>query len=327
LIKGKILGVITVQSFNNNAYQTYHLDILRTLASYTAIALDNSYAYIKVNEINEELTSTLEYLKKTQSQLVQSEKMASLGQLTSGVAHEINNPINFVSAGISSLTSNYEDLNKLLQLLKLLKDDADNDHLLKLINKVKIEIDLDYLLEEIPQLLNSINAGAKRTTEIVRGLRNFARLDEDSLKFANIHEGLDSAIVILRNQISNRITVVKDYGVIPEISCYPGQLNQVFMNILNNAIQAIEGKGEIHIKTSIEGENLKIEIADNGKGMSEDVKKRIFEPFYTTKDVGEGTGLGLSISYNIIKKHKGEIEVESSPDKGTLFIIHLPLGS
>jgi signal transduction histidine kinase/ligand-binding sensor domain-containing protein len=325
LIKEKILGVITVKSPWKDAYRSYHLDILRTLATYTAIAIDNSSAYHRLNEINEELYCTLENLKKTQSQLVQSEKMASLGQLTAGVAHEINNPINFVSAGITSLTANFQDLSELLQKFTQLKADAENPELLLEFDKIKKRIDLEYLLEEIPQLLNSINTGAQRTTEIVKSLRNFTRLDEDDLKSADIHQGIDSTLVILRNQITDRIEVIKNYGHIPPVLCYPGRLNQVFMNILNNAIQAIEGEGKVYIQTLIEDNTIKVTIGDNGKGMSEEVRKRIFEPFYTTKEVGEGTGLGLSISYSIIKKHKGKIEVESTPGKGTEFIIYLPL--
>ncbi|ELR70490.1 hypothetical protein C900_03649 [Fulvivirga imtechensis AK7] len=324
-LKDKIIGVITVQSFKRQAYEPFHLDILRTLAAYTAIALDNSYAYLRLNEINEELTTTLEDLKHTQTQLVQSEKMASLGQLTAGVAHEINNPINFVSAGIDSLSTNYQDLSEILQKYALLEAGNNNSDLLLEIDQLKKELDLDYLLVEIPQLLESIKAGANRTTEIIKSLRNFTRLDEDSLKKANINEGLDSTLVILRNQMSDRIEVVKEYEDLPPVNCYPGQLNQVFMNILNNAIQAVDGPGKIMIKTMQQNGSIMIRIKDTGKGMSDELKQKIFEPFFTTKDVGEGTGLGLSISYGIIEKHRGKIEVESAPGKGTEFIIQLPL--
>lgn len=324
-IKNKMVGVITVQSFEKNAYQPFHLDILRTLAAYTAIAMDNSYAYLRLNEINEELSATLENLKQTQSQLVQAEKMASLGQLTAGVAHEINNPINFVSAGIDSLATNYQDLSEVLEKYAALRPHEDNSGLLEEIEQLKQELDMDYLLEEIPQLLQSIKSGANRTTEIVKSLRNFTRLDEDHLKKADINEGLDSTLVILRNQTANRINVVKDYATLPMINCYPGQLNQVFMNIISNAVQAIEGEGEIRIKTQQLNGSIVVRISDNGSGMSDDLKNRIFEPFFTTKDVGEGTGLGLSISYGIIEKHNGRIEVESELGKGTEFIIELPV--
>jgi signal transduction histidine kinase/ligand-binding sensor domain-containing protein len=325
-VKEKVVGVISVQSFEKGAYQPYHLDILRSLAAYTAIALDNSSAYLRVNEINGALSTTLEHLKHTQTQLVQSEKMASLGQLTAGVAHEINNPINFVSAGIDSLEANYNDLHELLEKLNSLKAGEDNTALLEEVEKLKKEIELDYLLEEIPQLLQSIKTGASRTTEIVKSLKNFTRLDEDNLKLANLHEGLDSTLVILRNQLNEKVKIVREYDAsLPLVQCYPGQLNQVFMNIINNAIQAVEEEGEIWIATALEGEQVVIKIKDTGIGMSQEVKSRIFEPFFTTKDVGEGTGLGLSISYSIIEKHKGTITVESAAGKGTEFIIRLPL--
>lgn len=324
-IKDKMLGVITVQSFRKNAYQSFHLDILRTLAAYTAIALDNAYAYRRLNEINEELSSTLENLKQTQSQLVQSEKMASLGQLTAGVAHEINNPINFVSAGIDSLATNYEDLSLIIKKYNQISPDSDNTELFKEIDLLKKELEMDYLLEEIPELLNSIKSGANRTTEIIKSLRNFTRLDEDQLKKADVNEGLDSTLIILRNQMTNRIEVVREYGDLPPINCYPGQLNQVFMNILNNAIQAIDKEGRICIQTMQNDRHVIVKIRDSGKGMSEELQKRIFDPFFTTKDVGEGTGLGLSISYGIIEKHQGKIEVNSTAGEGTEFIIELPL--
>lgn len=324
LVKDKIIGVITVQHFRKGSYEPYHLHILRTLAAYTAIALDNSHAYQRLNEINEELASTLKNLKQTQSQLVQSERMASLGQLTAGVAHEINNPINFVSAGIDSLSADYADLEVLLGKFSALQPGQDNTALLKEIETTKQELDLPYLLEEIPHLLKGIKSGAQRTAEIVKSLKNFTRLDEDAIKVTNIHEGLDSTLVILGNQLGDRIELIKTYGRVPEIVCSPGQLNQVFMNILTNAIQAIEGRGTITITTAMQEEQLVISIRDTGKGMTVDTRQRIFEPFFTTKEVGEGTGLGLSITHSIIEKHQGSIEINSSPGAGTELIIRLP---
>jgi signal transduction histidine kinase len=325
-IKEKTLGVIILKSLWKNAYQPYHMDILRTLGAYTAVALDNSYAYLRLNEINEELSATLENLKQTQMQLVQSEKMASLGQLTAGVAHEINNPINFVSAGIDSLAANYDDLSILLEKYTALNPAQDNTSLLEEVERLKKDLELDYLLEEFPQLLNSIKSGASRTTEIVKSLRNFTRLDEESLKLADIHEGLDSTLVILKSQLGEQgVMVVKSYAELPPIQCYPGQLNQVFMNIMSNAIQAIEGEGKLYLHSRLEEGMVLISIRDTGKGMPEEIRQRIFEPFFTTKEVGEGTGLGLSISYGIIEKHKGKIEVWSKEGEGTEFRIHLPI--
>jgi two-component system NtrC family sensor kinase len=278
-----------------------------------------------LNQINEELNVTLENLKAAQLQLVQSEKMASLGQLTAGVAHEINNPINFVSAGIDSLKINYQEIIQLAQQYFALQPDEDNRQQLTLLAERQQEIEVKELVKESEQLFKSIKNGAVRTTDIVKSLRNFTRLDEDALKKADVHEGLDSTLTILHNQIKERIQVVKEYGNLPSINCYPGQLNQVFMNILSNAAHAIQGQGTILIRTHLKDEAVVICIKDSGRGMTEEVKKRIFEPFFTTKDVGEGTGLGLSISYGIIEKHRGSIRIESEPGKGTEFIIHIPL--
>ena len=167
--------------------------------------------------------------------------------------------------------------------------------------------------------------GASRTKEIVMGLRNFSRMDEDAVKVANVNEGLDSTLMLLRNKIKNKITIKKDYGEIPPIECYPGKLNQVFMNILNNSADAIKDEGEIGIRTWGDNNFIYVSIKDNGKGMSENVRKKIFEPFYTTKDVGQGTGLGLSISFGIIEKHKGTITAKSKKNEGSEFIIKLPV--
>jgi signal transduction histidine kinase len=251
--------------------------------------------------------------------------MASLGQLTAGVAHEINNPINFVSAGIDSLKDNFTDITDVAKAFFALNPEEDNKQKLQKLHKLKKEMDVEELIDESKQLLKSIKNGANRTTEIVKSLKNFTRLDESTIKKANLHEGIDSTLVILGNQMKDRIEVIKNYGDLEPISCYPGQLNQVFMNILNNAVQAIKGQGTIRIQTYKNGQYAVVKIKDSGTGMSEDVKKHIFEPFFTTKDVGEGTGLGLSITYGIIEKHKGKIEVESTPGAGTEFIIKLPL--
>lgn len=320
LINGeKVLGVLTVQSFKRNAYNEYHLFILRNLAVYIAITIENYNAYQQTNRAYDKL-------KGAQSQLVQSEKMASLGQLTAGVAHEINNPINYISGGIDSLKTCFNELSELLEIYKVAEKEEDEAKKLEYITKAtkfKKEIDFAALEDEIKGLLSSIKTGANRTTEIVKSLRTFSRLDEDSLKRANIEEGIDATLVILRSQLKDKVEVIKEYSGIPEISCYPGQLNQVFMNIISNAAQAIEGTGQLFISTLQTDESVIIKIKDTGKGMPEDVRKRIFEPFFTTKDVGEGTGLGLSIAIGIIEKHKGKIEVNSEVGKGTEFIITL----
>jgi len=279
----------------------------------------------KTEKKNQQIESAMHELKETQNQLVQSEKMASVGQLTAGIAHEINNPINFVTSNISPLKRDLDDIMKLLDMYSDASEKSDPYDGFNNIKKFKNEIDYDFILQEIKQLLNGIEEGAKRTIEIVRGLRNFSRLDESDKKLSDINEGIDSTLLMLRNQLKNRIEVVKEFGSIPQILCFPGKLNQVFMNILNNASQSIEGEGEIVISTTYDNKNVFISIKDSGKGMSKKIMNHIFEPFYTTKDVGKGTGLGLSISYGIVQEHNGKIEVKSELSKGTEFIITLPV--
>jgi len=280
---------------------------------------------IKIENKNEQLQSAFQKLKEAQNQLVQSEKMASVGQLTAGIAHEINNPINFVSSNVSPLKRDIEDIMKLLDLCSC--DPAKEDLLSKFdkIENFKKEIEYDVILEEVKQLLGGIEEGARRTMEIVRGLRNFSRLDEGEKKLVDVNEGIESTLLMLRNQLKNRIEVVKNFGSLPQLLCYPGKLNQVFMNIINNAGQSIEENGTIKISTLYEKENIQVSIKDSGNGMPPEVVNHIFEPFYTTKDVGKGTGLGLSISYGIIQEHDGEIIVKSKVGKGTEFIITLPV--
>jgi signal transduction histidine kinase/CheY-like chemotaxis protein len=318
LFNNKPIGVITVQSFRKYSYNQYHLDILRSLASYITTAIQNANSYGK-------MTEAFEQLKTTQSKLVESEKMASLGILTAGVAHEINNPVNFISGGIESLKENYDDLKRLLQLVAKFNPSKSPEKQWNLIDQCRKEFDLDNIMTEMEELINSIRNGATRTAEIVKGLRNFSRLDESDMKQAGMEEGINNTLVILNNRIKDRIKVIKDYADIPEIICYPGQLNQVFMNILYNAADAIEGEGTIHIKTWKEEDNINISIRDSGCGMPEHIREHIFEPFFTTKPVGKGTGLGLSISYGIIENHKGKIAVKSEPGKGTEFILTLPM--
>jgi len=271
-----------------------------------------------------ELEITLENLKLTQSQLIQSEKIASLGILTAGIAHELNNPINFVSGNVNPLR---RDLNELFSLIEKYDETLKTNKLERVIGEIddlKDKMDYSFLIKEIISLIEGINEGANRSSQIVKGLRSFSRLDEEKCQLYSIHEGIDSSLILLHNKLKNRIKIRKEYGDLKEIECFPGKLNQVIMNILSNSIQAIEGKGEISIQTISSGIGVKIIIKDNGKGMTPEVKKHIFEPFFTTKEVGKGTGLGLSISFGIIEQHNGDIDVISEPGKGTEFIISLP---
>ncbi len=270
------------------------------------------------------LEKTHHQLKDTQSKLVAAEKMASLGQLTAGIAHEINNPINFVSSNVRPIKMNIEEVKKIIELLKTIPQSKNPAADLAKIEETIQAADLDYLLEENDALLDGIEEGARRTKEIVAGLRNFSRTDEDKWQTADVNEGILSTLVLLGNAFKNRITIHKDLGKLPAIECQPGKLNQVFMNLLKNAGEAIPGTGEIFIKTQGCKDDIQVSIRDTGSGMSEDVKNKIFEPFFTTKEVGKGTGLGLAISYGIVEKHNGKIIVNSKPGYGTEFIISLP---
>lgn len=280
---------------------------------------------------NTDLNKALSGLKEAQTQLVEAEKMASLGQLTAGIAHEINNPINFVTSNIKPLKLDFEDIRNLLRRYETLGQSGDVKEELADIERYKQEIDIDYVHSEIDTLIRGIEDGANRTAEIVKGLRTFSRLDESDLKSVDIHEGLNSTMVLLRNTTPQHVKVIRDFGELPKIECYAGKLNQVFLNILNNALNAIKMKPEqgdesITITTRlVDNKTVSIRIRDTGIGMTEKVKEKIFEPFFTTKDVGEGTGLGLSIVFSIIEKHFGKVVVESEPGKGAEFIIYLPL--
>ena len=292
----------------------------------------NTVLEIKVNERTLALNLTLEDLKQAQAQLVESEKMASLGQLTAGIAHEINNPINFVTSNVSPLKRDVEMVFAAFHSIENIGlSGSTPDEKRRQMEEYKEELDFDYLKTEIELLLNGIFDGASRTAEIVKGLRIFSRLDEDDLKTADLNEGIESSLIILNNQMTGKIKLTKDYAKLPLVECYPGKLNQVFLNIISNAIYAIgqrygEAKGgEIIISTHAEEEKVVISIKDNGIGMSLQTRQKLFDPFFTTKGVGEGTGLGMSIAYNTVKKHNGNINVVSSPGEGAEFIIKLPV--
>ncbi len=281
---------------------------------------------------NEDLNKAMVELKEAESQLVDSEKMASLGQLTAGIAHEINNPINFVTSNVKPLNRDVQILLEAVDAIEqIIVDEIPLAEKRKRIEEYKTDIDYDYLKVEIDQLLNGIGEGAARTAEIVKGLRIFSRLDEDDLKKTDLNEGLDSTLVITNNLLGTTVKVEKSYANLPLIECYPGKLNQVFLNIISNAIYAIKKKfgeemgGVLKIITSHDENNVFVKFQDNGTGMDEATRKRLFEPFFTTKDVGEGTGLGMSIAYNTIAKHNGQIQVNSEIGVGSEFILILPL--
>ena len=264
-------------------------------------------------------------LKLAKDQLLQSDKLASIGQLAAGVAHEINNPVGYISSNLSSLKSYVNDLINVIESISepLTKDNfssvSDN------VIKIKKEIDYNYIKEDLPDLLDQSLDGVKRVKQIVQDLKDFSHADEGEWQFADIHKGIDSTLNIVNNEIKYKSEIVKEYGDIPEVECILSQLNQVFMNLLVNAAHAIQDQGTITIKTWSERDNVLITISDDGEGIKPESLQRLFEPFYTTKPVGEGTGLGLSLSYGIIERHKGVIEVESELGKGTTFTVVLPI--
>ncbi|MBU7583328.1 MAG: GHKL domain-containing protein [Nostoc sp. TH1S01] len=289
-----------------------------------------------LNQKNLELEKTLQELQNTQLQLIQTEKMSSLGQLVAGVAHEINNPVNFI---YGNLMYARDYIQKLIALINLYQQEysGNNSKITTLMN----EIDIEFILDDLPNILSSMEVGSERIREIVLTLRNFSRLDEADMKPVDIHEGIDSTLLILQYHLKGKngqpeIKIIKDYcDNLPRVECYAGKLNQVFMNILNNAIDALREKeiedkiqdSYITIQTQVKNEEyVVISIKDNGFGIPDKIKTRLFDPFFTTKPVGKGTGLGLSISYQIIvDKHKGNINCISSPGKGTEFEIELPI--
>lgn len=281
---------------------------------------------------NDNLSEAIQMLHNTQAQLVQAEKMSSLGVLTAGIAHEINNPINYVSVGAELLPELLEDLLHVCEHYeKIITTDSPvkrNEYLQQL-KEYKEHILFDKTLHDIKNISNDIQSGANRIKEIVSSLRNFSRVDKNKLVMTDIHDGINSTLIILGSQLKTGINIVKYYSpTLPQIPCSPGKINQVFMNILANAIQAIQpDEGTITIATRLheEKDQISVTIQDTGGGIPEDIQDKIFEPFYTTKDVGKGTGLGLSISYSIVQDHNGEIEVKSKKGVGTQFVIYLPL--
>lgn len=260
-------------------------------------------------------------IKDTQTKLLHNSKMVSLGQLVAGVAHELNNPIGFIYSNMSHLRE-YAD-----KLMKYAEEAEKNPHNIHRLHK---ELDIDFIKEDLPKLVRSCEDGARRTRDIVLGLRNFSRLEATELRDLDVHDSLDATLNLIKGEIKGRVDVVRNFGNIPKVTCFSSQINQVFMNILSNAVQAIDGNGTIWIATKVtklrgKGDMVAISIQDSGKGMTPEIQEKIFDPFFSTKGVGQGTGLGLSITYGIVLNHGGDIQVKSQPGTGTEFIITIPV--
>lgn len=342
--KERVLGAIAIGTPKTDSYMAEHLKLVSIFASQTAIAIDKAMLYeqstqaaLQAKAQTHKLQQALHELQLAQTKLIQSEKMSSLGQLIAGVAHEINNPVNFICGNLRYVAEYAQDLLHLLEKYQKFLPVAPPEVELELDN-----IDLEFIMQDFPKLLDSMKLGTGRIVEIVQSLKNFSRHDEAEMKAVNIHDGIDGTLMILHHRLKAgirrpEIEIVKDYAKLPLIECYPGQLNQVFMNILANAIDALEeGMGneeissptaQITIRTEIfENQWVVICIADNGSGMKEEVIHRIYDPFFTTKDVGKGTGLGMAISHQIVvDKHRGILKCRSQPGEGTEFWIQIPV--
>jgi PAS domain S-box-containing protein len=318
------------------------VELLQAVLDQIAIAINQAELYnhsqqatLTATQQTQQIELTLTELKRTQTQLVQSEKMSSLGQLVAGVAHEINNPVNFIYGNLTHASQYTEDLINLLQLYQ--------QEYPQPVSSILEEIDameLDYLVTDLPKIISSMKVGSERIREIVKSLRTFSRLDEAEMKTVDIHEGIESTLMILQHRLKPKpdypvINIIRNYGTLPQVVCYAGQLNQVFMNLLINAVDALEdgvskakiSNPTINITTQVlENNRIAISISDNGMGINPEIQQRLFDPFFTTKPVGVGTGLGLSISYQIVvDKHGGELHCNSELGKGTEFAIEIPM--
>jgi signal transduction histidine kinase len=317
------------------------IDSVKLLLQKQQIATEQLETYSQSLEAGiAERNQLLEELQRTQVQMVQSEKMSALGQMVSGVAHEINNPVNFIHGNLNHVQEYSRNLLDFIQLYQQHYPDPVPE-----IQTEADELDLEFIQTDLPKMLDSMKMGTTRIRQIVLSLRNFSRLDEADFKAVDLHEGIDSTLLILQHRLKENpkrpaIEVIRDYGNLPLVECYPSQLNQMFMNILSNAIDALEEATANHtfqeikqtpskvtIATSkVDSDWVQVTISDNGTGMTENTRKKIFDPFFTTKAIGKGTGMGMPISHQIVtKKHGGKLDCFSAPGEGTEFVIQIPI--
>ncbi len=292
------------------------------LVSYPVMVKDTiSAVVVAANDVTEK--------KRLEEQLLHSSKLAAIGELAAGVAHEINNPVGFVMSNTNTMEEYLKDITEMLGKYRRLRtsETSERDALSKEIEAFEAEIDIDFVMNDMAKISMENKAGLQRVAKIIKDLKSFAHIDEAVTSLADVNALLEDTLNLVRNEIKYKAEVVREYGEVGPIECHAGQLEQVFMNIMVNAAQAIEGKGEIAVKTSQKDGEVVVQISDTGKGIPEDVMPRLFEPFFTTKEVGEGTGMGLSIAYVIVEKHNGSIEAESEVGKGTTFTIRLPFES
>lgn len=327
LIKGA--KELSEGNFSHRLNSTKYAEINELIKSYNNMAENLQFLYTnlenKVKERTKELENANNEIKSAQSMIVHSEKMRSLGQLVAGITHEINNPINFIHGNLIHLKNYSNALFELIDCYEALEVELNEEDKIK-VKKLKEQIELDFIQEDLPMLIKSCQEGTERTKNIILDLKNFSRLDEMVVNDIHLEKEIDTTLNILHNKIKSKIEVVKEYEEdIPPVEGYGGQLNQVFMNILDNACYAIKESGKIYIRLKKSEKSVIIEFEDTGSGMTKEQLEKIFEPFYTTKPVGEGSGLGMSISYKVIQNHNGTIEVNSEIGKGTIFKIQLPI--
>ena len=341
-VKDRIFGVLAVAANQPNRFSAADVEPLLAVANHVALAVDRAESFQTIEELsrgleekvrvrteqlqaaNEELHAAYRDLQAAQMQLVQREKMASVGQLVAGVAHELNNPIGFVSSNVTTLEDFVSRLRTMLEAYRA-RAAALPEEERHALQEQWTALKVDYALKYLDAMIQGIREGADRTRKIVRDLRVFARSDDQMWQTIDVHEELESSLTLLNHLLQDRVRVHRKFGTLPAVECLRSQIDQVFLNLLANAAQAIAGEGEITIETRVEGDVAAVAIRDTGAGIASDVMGRIFDPFFTTKPVGEGTGLGLSISYEIVKKHGGEIVAESRPGEGATFTVRLPL--